>query len=109
MSSTKIYFLGPETARWGEGLPRDRVGVEKFVPFLVFSLKKAKKTTKRTRIFPYRTPKFLEKKGKKLKNKEFLAREKTRNSPPRKQGKQGQGSSETQGHPRILQISIQHP
>ena len=27
--STKINFLGPETARWGGGLPREGVGVEK--------------------------------------------------------------------------------
>ena len=29
--STKINFLGPETARWGGGLPREGVGVENFV------------------------------------------------------------------------------
>ena len=29
--STKIYFLGPEIAGWGGGLPRERVVVEKFV------------------------------------------------------------------------------
>ena len=36
---TKINLLGPETAVWGGGLPRDRVGVEKLVPSLesVFS------------------------------------------------------------------------
>ena len=32
--STKIKFLGPETARWGGGLPREGVGVENFVPAL---------------------------------------------------------------------------
>ena len=32
--STKINFWGPETARWGGGLPRRRVVVEKFVPSL---------------------------------------------------------------------------
>ena len=32
--STKINFLGPETARWGGGLPREGVGVENFVPAL---------------------------------------------------------------------------
>ena len=32
--STKINFLGPETAWWGGGLPREGVGVEKFVPSL---------------------------------------------------------------------------
>ena len=32
--STKINFLGPETARWGGGLPREGVGVENFVPSL---------------------------------------------------------------------------
>ena len=32
--STKIKFLGPETARWGGGLPRERVVAEKFVPSL---------------------------------------------------------------------------
>ena len=38
--STKINFLGPETAGWGGGLPRERVGVEEFVPSLksLFSL-----------------------------------------------------------------------
>ena len=30
--STKINFLGPETAGWGGGLPREGVVVEKFVP-----------------------------------------------------------------------------
>ena len=29
--STKINFLGPETARWGGGLPREGVVAEKFV------------------------------------------------------------------------------
>ena len=29
--STRINFLGPETARWGGGLPREGVGVKKFV------------------------------------------------------------------------------
>ena len=35
-----INFLGPETARWGGGLPREGVGVEKFVLSLgsLFSL-----------------------------------------------------------------------
>ena len=32
--STKINFLGPETARWGGGLPREGVVAEKFVPSL---------------------------------------------------------------------------
>ena len=32
--STKINFLGPETARWGGGLPREGAGVENFVPSL---------------------------------------------------------------------------
>ena len=32
--STKINFLGPETAGWGGGLPREGVVVEKFVPSL---------------------------------------------------------------------------
>ena len=32
--STKINFLGPETARSGGGLPCEGVGVEKFVPSL---------------------------------------------------------------------------
>ena len=32
--STKINFLGPETARGGEGLPREGAGVEKLVPSL---------------------------------------------------------------------------
>ena len=32
--STKINFLGPETAGWGGGLPRESVVVEKFVPSL---------------------------------------------------------------------------
>ena len=32
--STKINFWGPETARWGWGLPREGVVAEKFVPFL---------------------------------------------------------------------------
>ena len=32
--STKIKFLGPETARWGGGLPREGVVAEKFVPGL---------------------------------------------------------------------------
>ena len=32
--STKINFSGPETARWGGGLPRDGVVAEKFVPSL---------------------------------------------------------------------------
>ena len=38
--STKINFLGPETARWGGGLPREGVVAEKFVPSLesLFSL-----------------------------------------------------------------------
>ena len=31
--STKVNFFGPETAGWGR-LPRERVGVEKFVPAL---------------------------------------------------------------------------
>ena len=30
----KITFLGPETARWGGGLPREGVVAEKFVPSL---------------------------------------------------------------------------
>ena len=30
--STKIDFLGPETAGWGEGLPHEGVGVEKSAP-----------------------------------------------------------------------------
>ena len=32
--STKINFLGPETARWGGGLPREGVVAEKLVPSL---------------------------------------------------------------------------
>ena len=38
--STKIKFLGPETAGWGGGLPCEGVGVEKVVPSLesLFSL-----------------------------------------------------------------------
>ena len=32
--STKIKFLGPETARWGRGLPREGVVAENFVPAL---------------------------------------------------------------------------
>ena len=32
--STKIDFLGPETARWGGGLPRTGVVAENFVPAL---------------------------------------------------------------------------
>ena len=32
--STKINFLGPETARWGGVLPREGVVAEKFVPAL---------------------------------------------------------------------------
>ena len=32
--STKINFLGPETARWGGGFPREGVVAEKFVPSL---------------------------------------------------------------------------
>ena len=32
--STKINFLGPETARWGGGLPHKGVVAEKFVPSL---------------------------------------------------------------------------
>ena len=32
--STKINFLGPETAGWGGGLPREGVVVGKFVPSL---------------------------------------------------------------------------
>ena len=32
--STKINFLGQETARWGGGLPREGVVAEKFVPAL---------------------------------------------------------------------------
>ena len=32
--TTKINFLGPETAGWGGGLPREGVVVEKFVPSL---------------------------------------------------------------------------
>ena len=32
--STKIKFLGPETARWGGGLPREGVVAENFVPTL---------------------------------------------------------------------------
>ena len=38
--STKINFLGPETARWGGGLPREGVVAEKFAPSLesLFSL-----------------------------------------------------------------------
>ena len=33
-TSTKIKFLGPETARWGGGLPREGVVAENFVPAL---------------------------------------------------------------------------
>ena len=32
--STNINFLGPETARWGRGLPREGVVAENFVPSL---------------------------------------------------------------------------
>ena len=32
--STKIDFLGPETAAWGGDLPREGVGVGKLVPSL---------------------------------------------------------------------------
>ena len=32
--STKINFLGPETARWGGGLPLERLVAENFVPAL---------------------------------------------------------------------------
>ena len=32
--STKINFLGPETARWGGGPPREGEAVEKFMPSL---------------------------------------------------------------------------
>ena len=32
--STEINFLGPETAQWGGGLPREGVVAEKFVPSL---------------------------------------------------------------------------
>ena len=32
--STKINFLGPETARWGGGFPLEGVVAEKFVPSL---------------------------------------------------------------------------
>ena len=32
--ATKIKFLGPETARWGGGLPREGVVAENFVPAL---------------------------------------------------------------------------
>ena len=32
--STKIDFWGPETARWGGGLPLEEVMAEKFVPSL---------------------------------------------------------------------------
>ena len=32
--STKINILGPETARWGGGLPSEGVAAEKFVPSL---------------------------------------------------------------------------
>ena len=32
--STKINFLGPETARWGGGLPLEGVVAENFVPAL---------------------------------------------------------------------------
>ena len=32
--STKINFLGPETTRWGGGLPREGVVAEKFEPSL---------------------------------------------------------------------------
>ena len=32
--STKIKFLGPETARWGGGLPREGVVAKNFVPAL---------------------------------------------------------------------------
>ena len=34
IKSTKINFLGPETARWGGGLPREGVVAETFVPSL---------------------------------------------------------------------------
>ena len=32
--STKINFLGPETAQWGGGLPREGAGVKNFMPSL---------------------------------------------------------------------------
>ena len=32
--STKIKFLGPETARWGGGLPREGAVAKNFVPAL---------------------------------------------------------------------------
>ena len=32
--NTKIYFLGQRTTWWGGGLPREGVGVEKFIPSL---------------------------------------------------------------------------
>ena len=32
--STEINFLGPETTRWGGGLPREGVVAEEFVPSL---------------------------------------------------------------------------
>ena len=32
--STKTNFLGPETAGWGGGLPREGVAIEKLVPSL---------------------------------------------------------------------------
>ena len=55
----------------------------------LFFLKKARKTTKKTRIFyPYRTLKSLEKKGKTLKkNKEILAGEKNKEFQKNKERK----------------------
>ena len=51
--STKINFLGPDTARWGGGLPREGVGVEKFVPSLksLSSLGFEGRNLRRPRIF----------------------------------------------------------
>ena len=34
--STTINVLGPETSRWGGGVPCERVGLEKFAPPLKF-------------------------------------------------------------------------
>ena len=56
------------------------------LPFLVFFWKKARKTTKKTRIFyAYRTPKISGKEGKNAqKNKEILAGEKNKEFPKNK-------------------------
>ena len=73
-------------------LPKDGNNTLSFLS--LFFWKKARKTTKRTRIFlSLPTPKIPGKEGKNArKNKEFLAGEK-KQGIPKKQGKEGQGSS----------------